>query len=156
MLNITCKMYSLSFATSISHIQLFLVSPYHHFQKRMQVIICHLCVCVCVSLPVCDCVRKLSFLIHSHLQQNLLCVGQWIKELKRFTNYLSNLTRLLRLKVRWLHPHFYGSDSVEYREKLYTIYGRHRFKSWGRNIMNRLRFGGRLTKNLLKEMAKYG
>lgn len=76
-------MYSLNFDPSISHIQLFLVSPHDHFQKRMKFIICHLCVCFCVSLPVCDYVRKLSFLIHSHLQQNGLCVEQWVKELIR-------------------------------------------------------------------------
>lgn len=45
-------MYSLSFDPSISHIQLFLVSPHDHFQKRMQIIICHVCVCLCLSLCV--------------------------------------------------------------------------------------------------------
>ena len=52
MLNISCKMYSLSFDPSISHIQLFLVSPHDHFQKRMQIIICHVCVCLFLSLCV--------------------------------------------------------------------------------------------------------
>ena len=42
-------------------------------------------------------------------------------------------------------------QTVEYRKKLYTIYRRHRYKSWGRNIMNRFRFGCCLTKNLLKK-----